>query len=144
MDSLIIGNNKVVAFELPKHITIDGVTKIGAFAFSKRKSLTSVTIGNSVTSIQDYAFAECRNLTSITIPEGVAYIGAEAFVGCWNLTEINIPDSVTHIGNYAFHYCSGLTSIRLPKKFQSPAELRRIGLWYPHGLFTTGLIPNNA
>ena len=61
--------------------------------FSGKKSLTSLTIGDSVTSIRDYAFQACSGLTSIKIPE-----------------------SVTSIGDMAFYDCSGLTSNRNPRK----------------------------
>ena len=41
----------------------DNVTRIGRYAFSCCKGLTSVTIPDSVTSIGDEAFSGCRNLT---------------------------------------------------------------------------------
>lgn len=45
------------------------VTSIGYHAFQYCRSLTNVTIPNSVTSIGDYAFYNCSSLTSITIPD---------------------------------------------------------------------------
>ena len=82
-------------------------------AFRNCKSLTSVTIPNSVTSIEDYVFADCSSLTSITIPESVTSIGDYAFAFCSSLTSITIPESVTSIGNSAFSSCSGLTSVTI-------------------------------
>ena len=81
--------------------------------FSGKKSLTSLTIGDSVTSIRDYAFQACSGLTSIKIPESVTSIGDEAFRACSGLTSIKIPKSVTSIGDLAFYDCSGLTSLIL-------------------------------
>ena len=41
-------------------------------------------------SIGAYAFAGCRSLTSITIPESVTSIGADAFWSCSSLTSVTI------------------------------------------------------
>ena len=91
----------------------DGTRLMANNAFRNCKSLTSVTIPNSVTSIEDYVFADCSSLTSITIPESVTSIGDYAFAFCSSLTSITIPESVTSIGNSAFSGCSGLTSVTI-------------------------------
>ena len=75
---------------------------IADYAFDGCKSLTSVTIGNSVTKIGERAFSGCSSLTSLTIPNSVTSIGDYAFYNCSSLTSIAIPNSVTSIGNYAF------------------------------------------
>ena len=95
-----------------KDLTIpEGVTSIGAHAFSLCNGLTSVTIPNSVTSIGDWVFVSCSGLTSVTIPNSVTSIGYCAFRGCSGLTSITIPNSVTSIADHAFADCIGLTSI---------------------------------
>ena len=86
----------------------DSVTKIGDYAFSRRKGLTSITIPDSVTKIGGGAFQSCTRLTSITIPDSVTEIGFMAFYGCSGLKNVTIPDSVTSIGTSAFRYCTGL------------------------------------
>lgn len=57
-----------------------------------------------------------KSLTSITIPNSVTVIGDQAFSNCESLTSIAIPDSVTVIGEYAFSYCKSLTSINISNK----------------------------
>ena len=91
----------------------DEVTKIGAYAFRWRTSLTSVTIPDSVTDIEYYAFEECHSLISVTIPDNVTTIGERAFYACWELKSVTIPDSVTTIGRSAFSCCSSLTSVTI-------------------------------
>ena len=78
----------------------NGVTSIGANAFSSCYGLTSVTIPNSVTSIGANAFS-ITGITEITIPNSVISIGANAFP-VTDITEITIPESVTFIGRDAF------------------------------------------
>ena len=63
------------------------MTEIGAYAFGGCKSLSSITIPNSVKEIGKGAFWDCTRLTSITIPNSVEIIGAFAFGGCYNLSE---------------------------------------------------------
>ena len=87
----------------------DSVNAIGNGAFSGCSSLASINIPNSVTTIRGSAFCNCLSLTSITIPESVTSIEIAAFSGCSSLTNITIPDLVASIGDHAFYNC--LTSI---------------------------------
>ena len=91
------------------------VTTIGSYAFSNCKSLSSVTIPDSVTTIGEDAFYFCTSLTSVTIPDSVTTIGSYAFQNCTSLTSITIGNSVTSIGNYAFDNCYRLTSVTIGK-----------------------------
>ena len=96
--------------------TINGlaVTIIGDFAFTGR-SLTSVTIPDSVTVIGEQAFNTCRSLTNVTMGNGLTNIGLQAFAACTSLRNVAIPDSLVSIGDGAFLDCRSLTSAEIPK-----------------------------
>ena len=100
--------------QIKKVVIENGVTNIGARAFSPCANLTSVTIPESVMSIGASVFYGCEGLTSIAIPNSVTNIGSGAFMGCPGLNSINIPNSVTSIGSAAFYGCVALKSITIP------------------------------
>ena len=121
-----------------------GIEKIPDYLFysnnNNLKSLTSITIPDSVTTIGKYAFYGCTNLETITIPKNAKFDSyGQTFDNCTSLknvifssgikkipdylfykssnlnslTSITIPDSVTTIGSGAFSGCTGLTSITI-------------------------------
>ena len=69
--------------------------------------------GHTVTSIGWNAFYGCKSLTNVTLPDTVTCLRNFAFTDCANLKSINIPDSVTEIGPGAFSRCNKLSSIRI-------------------------------
>lgn len=74
----------------------DGVTVIGAWAFSDCASLTSVTIPKSAKNIDHYAFVACTSLASIAISEGVEDMDGSAFIACTSLEHITVDESNTN------------------------------------------------
>ena len=90
------------------------VTAIGEKAFDGCKTLTQVTIPDSITSIGAWAFQLCDSLVNITIPGSVQSIGLRAFSNCDSLTSITIPEGVITIDNSAFDACSNLKNITIP------------------------------
>jgi hypothetical protein len=89
---------------IPETFNVNGedveVTAVGFNAFYG-KSLTNVTIPNSVTTIGDYAFNN-NSLTNIVIPNSVKTIGRFAFK-LNSLISVTIPNSVIRIGDAAFN-----------------------------------------
>ena len=103
---------------IPAFINKLPVTEIFPRAFQS-KSLTSVTIPESVTFIGDLAFAG-NQLTSVTIPPNVTSIGMNAFINN-QLTSVTIPENVTSIGSGAFYRNDKLTldDVEIPKHLYS-------------------------
>ena len=89
----------------------NSVTSIGYDAFSLCSNLTSVTLGDSVMTLNSFAFSYCGSLTSVTIPDSVTTIDTYAFSGCDSLTNVWIGNSLAIIGDMAFKSCTSLTGI---------------------------------
>lgn len=89
-------------YSFTKIVVEEGVTSIGAYAFSYAgdSPVTSVRLPGTLDKIGEGAFYGCGRLTSVRLPEGLTYIGGSAFSGCTALAEINIPDSVTTLGTW--------------------------------------------
>ena len=123
ISKLLANDNEVNTTTLPANL--DGydveyyTLKLPEYALYNCKSMTSVTIPNSVTNIGKAAFRSCGSLTSVTIPNSVIIIGNEAFSSCISLTSITIPNSVISIGGYAFSDCRRLSSVTIPNSITS-------------------------
>lgn len=112
--------NEIRAVELP-----DGLTTIGAHAFSECSGLESIRIPDTVSSIGEHAFYGCSQLSSVQIPESVVSIGEKAFCGCSSLRSLEIPASVASIGTAAFGDCTELEAFSVhPEnaRFEADAE----------------------
>ncbi len=93
-------------------IISDGITGIGAKAFSGRSSIERISIGKDVEIIGENAFLNCTGLTSIKLPEGLKYIESEAFMGC-GASSIIIPSTTVKIADYSF-YNSRIVNAKIP------------------------------
>ncbi len=114
------------AVTIPSRINGLPVTSLGDGAFYNSRSLTNVTIPNSVTSIGNAAFGRCTSLKAITVDAlNSVYSGVDGVLFDKSQTTLiqcpggkagsyTIPNSVINIGDEAFENCDGLTSVKIP------------------------------
>lgn len=112
-DALYIGKYLIAAnsFIIGDYVIKEGTVCIAEGAFQGCRSLTNITIPDSVNTIGSAAFHFCYELTNISIPDGVTSIKAGTFTMCKNLESVTIPDSVKSIEPIAFTACDKLNDI---------------------------------
>ena len=92
-----------------------GTTYLAESVFKNCKSLTSVTIPDSVTKIEAGGFEGCSKLKSATLSKKMTKIEAGTFFKCKSLKDIKLSKNITYIGDMAFACCESLEEIKLPK-----------------------------
>lgn len=70
--------------------------------YTGAKSLTKITICDTVKELGQWAFAECPNIEEAVVPDSVTKIGYGAFLKDENLKTIELSDNITEIGEVAF------------------------------------------
>ena len=97
-EKLFQGYENLKSIKLP-----EGITKIGAFAFSKCFSLEKIIIPHSVKEIGDNAFEYCFSLKIVRMSKSVKIIGKDVFKDCSSLVNIvNMPQ-----------YCEGIHDLEI-------------------------------
>jgi len=120
-------NANIVSVYIP-----DGVTEIGAYAFTYNPNMVDVRLPGSLETIGHEAFENCNivnlvipgkatvchsafaynsSLKSLVIEEGVRDIDYVAFSGCNMLQTISLPSTIASIGYDAFENCDSIDSI---------------------------------
>ena len=77
------------------------------------RDVVRARIDPSVTLIPPRAFSERKKLVDVELGEGIQQIGEDAFKSCDALKRISIPSTVTIIGEDAFHWCEKLKRVIL-------------------------------
>lgn len=74
------GNLKYLGNSQNPYLCLVGITST---------SITEANIDDNCRFIESYAVGDCKSLTSVTIPDSVTSIGKQAFYGCSKLTKIH-------------------------------------------------------
>lgn len=119
---------------IPAYYNALPVKAIASGAFYEREGITSVVIPEGITSIGANAFSGCTSLESVIIPEGTVEIGDNAFFGCSALLGVSIPKSTEIIGERAFAFCTSLIGIRVDEA--NPAYREYCGILYTKDMKT--------
>ena len=82
----------------------EGLTFIGADAFSGAKSIKEVVLPQSLTELNQYAFQDCYSIHTFTIGPNLRLIAQHALNGCYSLTNLYVPDNVKDIRYQAFEW----------------------------------------
>ncbi|ELP86036.1 hypothetical protein EIN_236330 [Entamoeba invadens IP1] len=112
--------NKVVSFTSKtkncKVVLPKGKYVIGESAFVNI-SLAELNLSYGVVGIEPFACIN-KSITKITLPDSLKTIREMAFARCEYLKEITIPKSVELFRENAFYKCSRLTKMRVYKDFE--------------------------
>ena len=122
----------VTEARIPNKIEEVAVTSVGKAAFEFCKSLTSITLPNSVTSIEYGTFSGCSSLTSINVASSNSTYSSDngalfdknkriiiQYPAGKRDASYVIPNSVKSIGGEAFYLCESLQKITLPNSVTS-------------------------
>ena len=110
-DGVIKKNNRIL--KTITSVTLpESITEIGERAFDYCYSLRSVNIPESVTKIKDFAFAGTA-VENIKLPGSLKALGACAFKGCRKLRSVSMADGISTICRSAF-LSSAIENIVLP------------------------------
>ena len=90
------------AMEIPSRLDGAAVVEIGKEAFSKRHSLKSVAIPDSVEVVGEAAFAECGRLQELHLGAGIKKIEKGAFRDCSSLRRVVLPSTLEALARDAF------------------------------------------
>ena len=106
--------NSLMPFHSNKTITSvtipDSVEYIGYGAFYKCAALETVNFGNGVKVIGGGAFRDCKLLTSVVL-WGITTLDVRSFQGCTSLTTVTLGKNIASIAADAFASCGALTTI---------------------------------
>ena len=117
-DEILDEYRRLTSVEIPEIVPFEGdsfrVTRIGLWAFYLYKSMTTITISNSVEDIDDMAFMDCQWLQEVVLPDSLLYLSDQTFMHCEELVQVSFPEGLELIGFSAFFNCFNLRSVTLP------------------------------
>ena len=116
-----------------ENIKITGGNEIPPRFFLDAQNVKSILLHNGITKIGAMAFSGCENLENINLPYSLKILGDNAFEKCKNLTYIALPPELEEIGSHVFKDCNYLINIDIPekvsKKIQNDAQNNPRGIY---------------
>ena len=103
------------AFSVPTPVTDSSLT-----AYSVENPTTFLYTRDDL-SYSGYSYSGCRSLTSISLPQSLKRIGEGAFYNCTSLSGVDLT-YVTEIGGSAFYNCTSLSTLILPFNIKSVGD----------------------
>lgn len=94
------------------HTLVFNGSEIDAYDFKDNKTITHVTVTDSVTWIGESAFENCSSLSELILPPTMEGINVNAFAGT-AITEVTVPAGITSLN--AFMNCKKLSRVTLPE-----------------------------
>ena len=82
----------------------EGVTAVGAYAFTDCTEIASVQLPSTLTTLGDWCFADCISLTSIELPHALMSVIGGAFANCLRLRSFSMAGG----DNYDFAVRDGV------------------------------------
>ena len=107
-DSGSCGDNVTYTYDsVTKELVISGIGAMTDYSNSGSpfydSDIKTVVIEDGVTTVGAYAFSNCDYLTSVDIPNSVESIGNGGFFDCYRIGNVSLPDSVIFIGGDSFY-----------------------------------------
>lgn len=95
-------------------VEITGGAEIPERAFYTCRTLSAVSVAESVTAIGERAFQGCRSLQNVLLPDTVSTLGNYCFAGCSSLESFIVPESVTELPGWLFEWNRNLKTVKIP------------------------------
>ncbi|MGM9551822.1 MAG: leucine-rich repeat protein [Clostridia bacterium] len=102
--------------EIKKVVIENGITTVGAYAFSALTQLKEIDFGNTVEYIKDCAFYKCTKLEELNLPQSLKDIKKGGFGYCILLKEVTLPENVVALGAASFGNCIALEKVILSER----------------------------
>lgn len=95
--------------KVPKKVNGVPVTAIGNECFWQARTITVLSLPDTITKIGESAFNECTSLKKIVLPKELKELGASAFWYCTGLETVVLDRNVQKVGKDAFRGCDKVT-----------------------------------
>ena len=123
--------------QVPETLVLDGIERIGNFAFCSMESIKHITIVDGLQYIGEYAFVWAEGINDLILPDSVTELGVGAFYGC-QLESIKLSQNLRVIPRkcFCFNYL---------KDLQIPSSVREIcPEAFCRGYFSKVVIPEGV